>query len=96
MNGTHEFGQLDCGVEVRRRLDRHIIEYTKPAAPNLNRYQGGAGDGPLLGNGDLGAIIVGTPDRLVAHFGTLTTRQKEEYHEAKLRRGGLHLAVVSP
>ncbi|MEI6971316.1 MAG: hypothetical protein WCL44_07325 [bacterium] len=69
MNESQEFGRMDCGAEARRRLDCHIIEYTQPAALNVNRYQGGAGDGPLLGNGDLGAIIVGTPDRLLLQLG---------------------------
>ncbi|MEI6971813.1 MAG: glycoside hydrolase family 95-like protein [bacterium] len=69
MNESQEFGRMDCGAEARRRLDCHIIEYTQPAGLNVNRHQGGAGDGPLLGNGDLGAIIIGTPDRLLLQLG---------------------------
>lgn len=56
----------DTGAEALRLVESHAITFTAPAK---NIPTNKMADGPLLGNGDLGVTLAGTPDALRFYIG---------------------------
>jgi hypothetical protein len=62
-------------------MARQVVPFEVPTRPNPDIYQGADIDGPLMGNGDVGVVVVGTSDALRLKIG------KNDFWDT--RRGGV-------